>query len=75
MQSGLVAALAGSLLLTLAAPAAAQDRALSAADLPLVMTAYVEAAIDMRAAYETCAPADKRPGEWEQGAALKGGQP
>lgn len=58
----------GSILLTGAA--SAQQRTLSAADLPLVMTAYVEAAIDMRAAYETCAPADRRPAEWERGAAL-----
>lgn len=52
------------------APAAAQQPGFSATDLPVVMTAYVEAAIDVRAAYETCAPADKRPAEWEQGAAL-----
>lgn len=51
-------------------PAVAQQPGFSAANLPLVMTAYVEAAIDMRAAYETCAPADKRPAEWEQGSAL-----
>ncbi|KGF67205.1 hypothetical protein LL06_23640 [Hoeflea sp. BAL378] len=51
-------------------PAAAQQPGFSAADLPVVMTAYVEAVIDMRAAYETCAPADKRPADWEQGADL-----
>jgi len=50
--------------------AAAQEPGFSAADLPVVMTAYVEAVIDMRAAYEACAPADKRPGEWEKGADL-----
>lgn len=53
-----------------ALPADAQERAFSAADLPVVMTAYVEAVVDMRAAYETCAPEDKRPKEWERGAAL-----
>ncbi len=53
-----------------AAPASAQQPGFSFIDLPIVMTAYVEAAIDMRAAYETCAPADKRPGEWEAGSAL-----
>lgn len=56
--------------LAAATPALAQQRGFSATDLPIVMTAYVEAVIDMRAAYETCAAADKRPGEWEQGAAL-----
>jgi hypothetical protein len=52
------------------ASASAQQPGFSAADLPVVMSAYVDAAIDMRAAYETCAPADKRPGQWEEGAAL-----
>lgn len=56
--------------LAAATPALAQQRGFSPTDLPIVMTAYVEAVIDMRAAYETCAPADKRPGEWEEGAAL-----
>lgn len=51
-------------------PAAAQQPGFSAVDLPIVMAAYVEAAIDLRAAYETCMPADKRPAEWAQGAAL-----
>ena len=50
--------------------ASAQQPGFSPANLPLVMTAYVEAAVDMRAAYETCAPADKRPAEWDQGSAL-----
>lgn len=50
--------------------AIAQQPGFSFTELPIVMTAYVEAAIDMRAAYETCAPADKRPGEWEAGADL-----
>lgn len=51
-------------------PAAAQQRGFSATDLPIVMTAYVDTVIDMRAAYETCAAADKRPAEWERGAEL-----
>ncbi|MBX3579186.1 MAG: hypothetical protein KF723_18455 [Rhizobiaceae bacterium] len=51
-------------------PAASQQPGFSFIDLPIVMSAYVEAVIDMRAAYETCAPADKRPGEWEAGSAL-----
>ena len=51
-------------------PAAAYQPGFSAANLPLVMTAYVEAVIDMRAAYESCASADKRPADWEQGSAL-----
>lgn len=51
-------------------PAAAQQPGFSAVDLPIVMAAYVEAAIDMRAVYETCTPTDKRPAQWEQGAAL-----
>lgn len=60
----------GTLLSAIASAAPAQQPGFSAANLPLVMTAYVEAAIDMRAAYETCAPADKRPAEWDQGSAL-----
>jgi hypothetical protein len=56
--------------LAAATHALAQQRGFSATDLPIVMTAYVEAVIDMRAVYETCGAADKRPGEWEQGAAL-----
>jgi hypothetical protein len=56
--------------LALVCPAHAQQPGFSFIDLPIVMTAYVEAAIDMRAAYETCAPVDKRPGEWEAGADL-----
>jgi len=51
-------------------PAAAQQRGFSATDLPIVMTAYVEAVVDIRAAYETCAAPDKRPGGWDEGAAL-----
>jgi hypothetical protein len=50
--------------------ASAQQPGFSFIDLPIVMTAYVEAVVDMRAAYETCAPADKRPGDWEAGSAL-----
>lgn len=50
--------------------ASAQQPGFSADNLPLVMTAYVEAIVDMRSAHETCAPADKRPAEWEQGSAL-----
>ena len=50
--------------------ASAQQPGFSAQNLPLVMTAYVEAVVDMRAAYETCVQADKRPAEWEQGSAL-----
>ncbi|MBX3532433.1 MAG: hypothetical protein KF849_17670 [Rhizobiaceae bacterium] len=57
-------------LLSVTLSASAQQPGFSFIDLPIVMTAYVEAAIDMHAAYETCAPADKRPGEWEQGSAL-----
>lgn len=62
----------GALLLATAAsqPAAAQERGFSANDLPVVMTAYVDATIDMRAVYEACVPVDKRPGDWEQGADL-----
>ena len=56
--------------LSLAGAASAQQQSFSPSNLPLVMTAYVEAAIDMHAAYETCAPADKRPGDWDQGSAL-----
>lgn len=56
--------------LSLVGSASAQQQSFSPSTLPLVMTAYVEASIDMRAAYETCAPADKRPAEWEQGSAL-----
>lgn len=48
----------------------AQQPGFSIIDLPIVMTAYVEAVIDMRAAYETCAPADKRPGAWDEGSGL-----
>lgn len=61
-----VAVSAGALIV----PATAQQPGFSATDLPIVMTAYVEAAIDVRAAYEGCAPADKRPAEWDEGAAL-----
>lgn len=50
--------------------ASAQQPGFSVENLPLVMTAYVEAVVDMRAAYETCATADKRPAEWEQGSEL-----
>lgn len=57
-------------LLSAMTSASAQQPGFSFIDLPIVMNAYVEATIDMRAAYETCAPADKRPGEWEQGSAL-----
>jgi hypothetical protein len=64
------AALACLFLPIFAHDAFAQQPGFSAADLPIVMAAYVEAVIDMRAAYETCAPTDKRPGEWDQGAAL-----
>jgi hypothetical protein len=56
--------------LLVSVPASAQQPGFSATDLPIVMTAYIEAVVDMRAAYETCAPADKRPGDWEAGSAL-----
>ena len=49
----------GTLLSAIASAAPAQQPGFSAANLPLVMTAYVEAAIDMRAAYETCAPSTR----------------
>jgi hypothetical protein len=65
-----LAGIVGLSALLAASHASGRDRAFSAADLPLVMTAYVEAAIDMRAAYETCAAADKRPADWERGSAL-----
>jgi hypothetical protein len=67
-----VSALAACLLsyFLAAFPASAQQPGFSPTDLPIVMTAYVEAVVDMRAAYETCAPADKRPGEWKAGSAL-----
>ncbi len=59
------------MLLSLATQSAyAQQPGFSFIDLPIAMTAYVEAAIDMRAAYETCAPAEKRPGEWKAGSDL-----
>lgn len=57
-------------LVSMAGTASAQQPGFSSANLPLVMTAYVEAVVDMHAAYETCAPADKRPAEWERGSAL-----
>jgi hypothetical protein len=70
MRLRLAAVTACVAVLSGAQPAAAQQRGFSPTDLPIVMTAYVDAVIDMRAVYETCLPANKRPAEWEQGSEL-----
>lgn len=63
-----VAATLIAVLALLPVPAAAEDAPLSGPDLATVMTAYAEAAVELRDIYAACTPT--APGGWDEGAAL-----